>query len=275
MQSYCCCINGSARRAAKFGYDVRNSADCCAIELGGLKMRAALVFVLALCITAGCTFHRPERVPQGKLSQTPTKSRSAQETIALPAPRYTGPLSLEEALRFRRSKREFAGKELSLDQISQLLWACQGITEPTFRGRTAPSAGALYPLEVYLVSKKGVFHYKPHGHVLAQIRKGDVRSQLAVAALNQHSVASAPVSVVIAAVYARTETKYGGRAERYVKLEAGHACQNVLLQAVALGLGAVPIGAFSDRDVQQVLSLPDDHEPLYIVPVGYPDTNEM
>ena len=238
-------------------------------------MRVAIALIVTVCLVAGCASRSDEKGLQETTSATTTEPRTVPKTIALPAPRYSGPVSLEEALRRRRSSREFADRELNLDQISQLLWACQGITDPSFGKRTAPSAGALYPLEVYLVSKKGVFHYKPHAHELVQVREGDVRHQLSVAALNQRPVAEAPVSLVITTVVARTAQKYGERAERYVHLEAGHTCQNVLLQAVTLGLGAVPIGAFVDQGVQKVLSLPHDHEPLYIIPVGYPDTTGM
>jgi SagB-type dehydrogenase family enzyme len=238
-------------------------------------MRVAIALIVTFCLVAGCASRSDEKGLQETPSVTTTEPRAALKTIALPAPRYSGPVSLEEALKSRRSRREFADRELSLEQISQLLWACQGITDPSFGKRTAPSAGALYPLEVYLVSRKGVFHYRPNGHELVQVREGDVRHQLSVAALNQRPVAKAPVSIVITAVVARTAEKYGGRAERYVHLEAGHACQNVLLQAVTLGLGAVPIGAFVDQGVQKILSLPHDHEPIYIIPVGYPDMTGM
>jgi SagB-type dehydrogenase family enzyme len=193
-----------------------------------------------------------------------------KEVISLPSPQKKGEMSLEETLQKRRSKRVFESGELTLKQISQLLWACQGITDPSFGGRTAPSAGALYPLEIYVVKKEGVFHYLSEKHVLERIKKGDVRKELSDAALGQKPPAKAPVSFVITAVYSRTAAKYGERAERYVKLEAGHACQNLLLQAVALDLGGVPIGAFRDEQVQKVLSLPPQHEPLYIVPIGYP-----
>jgi len=193
-----------------------------------------------------------------------------KEVISLPSPQKKGELSLEEILQKRRSKRVFEPRELTLKQISQLLWACQGITDPSFGGRTAPSAGALYPLEIYVVKKEGVFHYLPEKHALERIKKGDVRKELSDAALGQKPPAKAPVSFVITAVYSRTAAKYGERAERYVKLEAGHACQNLLLQAVALGLGAVPIGAFRDEEVQEALSLPSNRKPLYIVPIGYP-----
>lgn len=192
------------------------------------------------------------------------------QEIFLPSPRLKSNVSLEEALAHRRSIRLYLKKDLNLNEISQLLWACQGATEPSLGGRTAPSAGALYPLEVYLVNSKGFFHYLFPKHALEEVKREDIREELAVAALNQQPPGEAPVSFVITGVYKRTARKYGARAERYVRLEAGHACQNLLLQAAALNLGAVPIGAFYDEEVQKVLSLPSNHEPLYIVPVGYP-----
>ena len=187
----------------------------------------------------------------------------------LPEPSRAGKISLEEALARRRSIRRFGKGDLTKKEISQILWAAQGLTSP--RGfRTAPSAGALYPLEVYMLTREGVFHYSPRHHGLRKIKPGDHRPALARAALGQRPVRDAAADFVIAAVYARTARKYGARAERYVKIEAGHCCQNILLQATALQLGSVPIGAFYDGKVQAALSLPEDHEPLYIVPVGRP-----
>jgi SagB-type dehydrogenase family enzyme len=188
----------------------------------------------------------------------------------LPPPHLEGALSLEEALQARRSVRTFTDEPLTLEEIGQLLWAAQGITDA--RGyRTAPSAGALYPLEVYAVTPEGVFHYDPAQHALLTVIAGDARDALSAAALGQQPVLEAPFILVITAVYERTEAKYGAdRGPRYVHLEAGHAGQNVLLQAVALGLGAVPIGAFHDDEVQQVLALPSDHLPLYLIPIGHP-----
>lgn len=190
-------------------------------------------------------------------------------TIDLPAPRPRGPVSLEQALAARRSVRTFTGQALTPDQLSQLLWAAQGITVD-WGGRTAPSAGALYPLEVYVASPEGLYHYLPVGHRAELVAAADLRASLAEAALGQAAVAEAAAVLVIAAVHERTEIKYGARAERYVTLEAGHAAQNVLLQAVAMGLAAVPIGAFSDEDVRRLLGLPRDHAPLYLIPVGHP-----
>jgi SagB-type dehydrogenase family enzyme len=191
------------------------------------------------------------------------------EEMALPEPRLKGALSLEEALVQRRSVRSFTEEELALDEISQLLWAAQGITA-AWGGRTAPSAGALYLLEVYVATADGLYHYVPQGHKAIIESHDDLRLKLWEAGLKQDAIRGAPAIFVITAVYERTAKKYGDRAERYVKLEAGHACQNILLQAVALHLGAVPIGAFYDDQVQAALSLPPEHEPLYLIPVGHP-----
>lgn len=189
--------------------------------------------------------------------------------IQLPAPRTEGDLSVEEAIALRRSVRAFTGEALTLEELSQLLWAAQGVTA-TWGGRTAPSAGALYPLEVYAATPDGLLHYLPEGHRARTAATADLRAQLSEAAGGQAAVADAAVVLVITAVPARTEARYGERAERYVQLEAGHVAQNVLLEAVALGLGGVPIGAFSDEDVERVLALPSGEVPLYLLPVGHP-----
>ncbi len=190
-------------------------------------------------------------------------------TIALPPPVRKGRMSLEETLARRRSVREFSDKPLTESELSQLLWAVQGLTHPEGL-RTAPSAGALYPLETYVAIAAGFYHYEPRKHQLKRLAERDLRPALYRTALEQEAVLEAPAVLVIAAVYERTAQKYGAsRTPRYVHLEAGHAVQNLLLQAVALGLGAVPIGAFYDAQIQKVLSLPRDHEPLYLVPVGH------
>jgi len=209
----------------------------------------------------------------GLLGCQPPEEREVRPSpvgeMPLPTPAQRGGVSLEEALSKRRSVREFREEPLTPAEISQLLWAGQGITEP--RGlRTAPSAGALYPLELYVATGEGVYHYSPQSHRLAILSPEDTRLRLWEAGLNQGALREAPAIIVVAAVYARTEGKYGSRAERYVRLEAGHAAQNILLQATALDLGAVPIGAFYDQKVQEVLALPSDHEPLYLIPVGHP-----
>ncbi len=191
---------------------------------------------------------------------------------SLPAPVLDGQMSLEKALAQRRSVRSFLPEGLTEAQRSQILWAAQGRNRPAERfGRTAPSAGALYPLEIYAVSASGVYRYDPEGHRIERTLGGDRRADLAEAALRQGALRTAPEIFVIAAVYGRVEAKYGPeRTPRYVHIEVGHAAQNILLQAVALGLGAVPIGAFHDDKVKKALSLPGDHEPLYLIPAGKP-----
>lgn len=193
--------------------------------------------------------------------------------VSLPAPPVTGAVSLEEALAHRRSVREFVPGALTLDEISRLAWAAQGATKP--EGRTAPSAGATYPLEVYLVVGEvkglaaGVYRYRPGLHRLEVVADGDIRLPLAAAALGQQWVSRAALVVVIAAAFERTTARYGKRGERYVHMEAGHAAQNLLLEATALGLGATPVGAFSDAEVSRLLRLPGGETPLYLIPVGH------
>lgn len=206
-------------------------------------------------------------------NQGPSSNRSPAEDSAitpLPPPTLSGETSLEEALVRRRSVRKFGTQPLTSGELGQLLWAAQGITHQ--RGlRTAPSAGALYPLEMYVVTTDGVFHYQPHGHQLLVTGPQDTREKLYQAALHQEPVRQAPAVFIVTAVYERTAKKYGTeRSPRYVHLEAGHAAQNLLLEAAALGLGAVPIGAFHDEEIQKALGLPSDHQPLYLIPVGRP-----
>jgi len=193
--------------------------------------------------------------------------------IRLPSPQYDGKISVQQALLKRRSVREYRDQPLSLEEVSQLLWAAQGVTDAGGH-RTAPSAGALYPLEVYLLVgdvqqlPAGVYRYLPHGHSLVLIADGDQRRNLAWAALGQESIQEAPAVILISAVVARTAAKYGDRAERYVYMEVGCAAQNVYLQAEALGLGTVMIGAFYDEEVKRLLAMPRQEQPMCIMPVG-------
>lgn len=202
-----------------------------------------------------------------------TMPESRLETIKLSEPKHDSNTSIEEALLKRRSVRSFKDSPLSLAEVSQLLWAAQGITSP--RGlRTAPSAGALYPLEIYVVAgnvddlPEGVYNYRPVKHELVRVVKGDKRIELCDAALGQASVRNAAAVIVFAAVYERTTIKYADRGMQYVHMEAGHAAQNVFLQTVPLGLGTVVIGAFYDDAVKKVLNMSDREQPLYIMPVG-------
>jgi SagB-type dehydrogenase family enzyme len=208
-------------------------------------------------------------------SGTPPDERTdpAGATIRLPEPRVRGEMSLEQCLRARRSFREFRDGALTLEQAGQLLWAAQGITD--WRGfRTAPSAGALFPLEAYLVAGRvetlapGVYKYSPKRHELRPVASGDKRMQLAAAAAGQSWIGNSSAVVVLSAVRERTTRKYRERGVRYIYIESGHAGQNLCLQAVALGLGAATVGAFDDAAVKRLLSLPDEEEPVYIVPVG-------
>jgi len=187
----------------------------------------------------------------------------------LPIPKPKGAMSVEEAIQRRRSVRNFSSKDVSLADLSQLLWACQGITDEKRALRASPSAGALYPLEVYVAKKDGVFHYIPEGNKLKSLSNEDVRGKLAEASYGQDYVKDANLDIVICAVYGRIMSRYGERGIRYTDMEVGHAAQNVFLQAVALGLDSVPIGAFIDAEVSEILDLPKDTKPLYILPVGY------
>jgi len=196
--------------------------------------------------------------------------------IRLPPPQQKGTLSLEEAIARRRSKRDFTPEPISLSQLSQILWAAQGISDTLSEFRTAPSAGATYPLEVFVVCggngiggvADGIYHYNVAQHSLSRHHKGDVRLELARAALEEEFIYQAPVDIVICALYERTALRYGGRGERYVHMEVGHAGQNIYLQAVALGLATVAVGAFHDEEVRDVLRLDKQYKPLYIMPVG-------
>jgi len=180
-----------------------------------------------------------------------------------------GGMTLTEALARRRSQREFTGAGLTREQLGQLCWAAQGITSPE-GFRTAPSAGAILPFTVLVVGGDGVFVYRPEVHTLEPHVPDDVRLALQAACLDQPCVGSAPVVFVLAADLRRMEAKYGRRAEYYGLLEAGHIAQNLLLQAAALGLGGVPVGAFRERQVAQAVQLSRPMRPLYLVPVGHP-----
>ncbi len=198
------------------------------------------------------------------------KPERGEEMKPLPEPTTKGTMSVEEAIARRRSVRSFASDKLTDGQLSQLLWAAQGITDKGSELRAAPSAGATYPLEVYAVTQESICHYDPSRHELKAVKTGDLRGKLADAALGQGFIREAPLTIVFTAVPSRTTGTYGKRGDRYIHMEAGHAAQNVHLQAVALGLGSVPVGAFSDDEVAAVLGCSGKETPLYIVPVGKP-----
>jgi SagB-type dehydrogenase family enzyme len=201
---------------------------------------------------------------------------SSPETISLPSPAGSAAEPLQQLLMERRSVRSFSAASLSLPQLGQLLWAAQGITHPEGL-RTAPSAGALYPLELYAVVgavdglKPGIYHYQPDGHRLKKVVDGDQREKLARASHGQSWIAMAAVVIAFGAIYERTTRKYGERGVRYVHMEVGYAGENLHLQVSALGLGTTVVGAFDDDAVAEVLGLPASTQPLALMPVGYPD----
>lgn len=200
------------------------------------------------------------------MSTTPVEG-SGRETIDLPEPRLIGGMPLVEALARRRSVREFGVAPLALAELSQLCWAAQGVTSP-WGTRAAPSAGALYPLELHAATEDGLFRYLPGDHRLEVRSRADVRPALARASGDQRAVAAAQAVFALAAVLARSAERYGARAQLYAELEAGHAAQNLLLQGVALGLGSLPVGAFDPDAVREALAVPADHTVLYLVCVG-------
>jgi SagB-type dehydrogenase family enzyme len=196
------------------------------------------------------------------------------EVVKLPRPVKKSGYSVEEAITSRRSRRSYTNEPISLNHISQLCWAAQGITETSTGLRAAPSAGALYPLDLFLVIGSsdlatGVYHYSCKEHILERVKSGDYRKQLREAALEQEWVENGAFDFVITATYDRTTIRYGERGrERYVPMEAGHVAQNICLQAESLGFGTVTIGAFHDEQIRKVISAPSEHVPLYVMPVG-------
>ncbi len=214
---------------------------------------------------------------------------SLQGLIPLPVASHDGAVSVEQAIKGRRSTRHFTNESVTVEELSQLLWAGQGVTQVTSEPasgskhrqrmgdlRAVPSAGALFPLELYVVvgSAEGIgpgfYHYVPKGHGLVQITNGDLRKSLWDGALQQDAIRAAPMTIVIAAVTGRMEAKYGQRTGRYVHIEVGSAAENIALQAVSLRLGTVLMGAFQDEMLRKLLSLPSDHHVLAIIPVGHP-----
>ena len=203
------------------------------------------------------------------------------EVIDLPRPFVSGGLPLVETIAQRRSIRDFTAAPVLLFHLAQILWAAQGITLTSNQTRAVPSAGATYPLEIYVVigdngiekTSSGIYHYEVERHILSLHFSGDFRPELSSAAMGQDSIAVAPVSIVICAVYDRTMIRYNVRGERYVFMEVGHTGQNIYLQATALNLGTVAIGAFRDDEVRKVLRLESKFRPLYIMPVGKPVTS--
>jgi len=196
-----------------------------------------------------------------------------ETSIKLPEPNLKGMMSLEEAIMKRRSIRDLKDESITLEELSQILWAAQGITSKDGK-RTVPSAGMTYPLEVYILVRRvngmnpGIYHYNPSYHDLNSIKVGNYSDELKQAAFNHVSISEGGITIAITADFSRTTSSFGERGERYVYLEAGHCAQNIYLQVTALNMGSVVVGSFNDQEVQKALSLPENHKPIYIIPIG-------
>ncbi len=231
--------------------------------------------LLSIMVLSGCRSEAAslrETGPSGSAARaTHAAAPASAAKLVFPSQSRPQPGSLEHTLLERRSVRRFSSAPLTLEQLGALAWAAQGTVDRDWGRRTTPSAGGLYPLELYLVLPLGFYRYDTQGHAMLRLRADDLRPKLHAAALDQLAVRDAPAVFVLTAVPERTRVKYQERTERYVAMEAGHAAQNLLLTATALSLGAVPIGAFDDRAVARVLGLPEGEEPLYLLPVGNPE----
>ncbi len=202
------------------------------------------------------------------------KTAQKEDYIFLHHIQASSTTSIEEAIINRRSTREYKKESLTYKDISQILWAAQGLTDKDRGFRAAPSAGALYPLELYLVVgdvsqlSAGVYRYCPDKHALILVSSGDKRIVLAEAAVSQNWIHKAPASIVICGVYERTVPKYKDRAERYVHMEAGAVAENIALQCISLEMGTVFVGAFDDKLVRSVITAAKKETPLCILPLG-------
>jgi SagB-type dehydrogenase family enzyme len=236
-------------------------------------MKYLTIVLLAACIL----------MPSAAWSGKYNLEHKAIATVELPKPMLTSDFSIEKVLNERRSVRSYEDEPLTLEEVSQLLWSAYGITYPRkgapefIRGglKTAPSAGARYPLEIYLVAGDvkgllpGIYWYVPEGHVIHRLADGDVRLDLQAACLSQKFAGEAPVSIVWSAVYERCTEKYGERGqERYVCMDLGHSAQNVYLQCGSLGLGTCAIGAFTDEALKKLIGMTEEEVPLYVMPIG-------
>lgn len=240
----------------------------------GLKLE--ILAVIILIVIAGTAYYFLFMVPENAAKENNFLANEEEylEEVKLPEPAYESEVSVEEALKERRSVREYKDEPLNITHISQLLWAAQGITQEDTGFRTAPSAGALYPLEVYVAVgnaadlSEGIYRYDPHGHGLYLLQRGDFRDNLYSAALSQPPVREAPAVIIISSVDDRITPRYGERGIRYADMEAGHAAQNIYLQSVSLDLGIVVIGAFDDEDIGDIVKMTAGERPLYLIPVG-------
>ncbi len=216
---------------------------------------------LFLVLFAACTNICFSQVRRDGSSQIPS-------VVRLPEPKQNGQISLEQALQNRRSVRQFTDVPLTLEQISQLCWAAQGITEPNRGLRTAPSAGALYPIELYVVLPDGLFLYNPAKHELSLVAAGDLRNSVFNSSFNQRVVQKSPCTFIIAGDVKKIEARYRSRGAKFTYFEVGHIAQNIQLQAVTLGLGSVPIGVIDEKTIAQICKMPQGLEVMYLISVG-------
>ena len=236
-------------------------------------MTQALSFVALVILIMGALLVLDGPAKEAERAEAvPTAARPVvPDRVALPAPSREGPVSIESAIENRRSVRTYSDEPMPLADLSQLLWAAQGVTGDGHRA--APSAGALYPVELFVAVGRvtglptGLYRYRPEAHELRIVRIADVRPELSDAALSQEWVAEAAAVLVIGAVPSRTAAKYGDRAERYVAIEVGAVAENVYLQAESLDLGTVFVGAFSDDEVARIIDA-EDVEAFGLMPVG-------
>jgi len=246
-----------------------------------MNMKIKTVLLMLACVLFSLTTFGGNVADNEAAREAPVDEDEISLTYILPSPSTDGDLSVESALENRRSQRDFQDKALSVDQLSQILWAAYGITSPrpdapNMRGglRTSPSAGALYPLEVYAIVgnvdgiEPGAYKYISEEHKIIMVAGGDVRDSLAGAALRQNMISEAPAAIFYSAVFSRTTERYGERGRSFVFIELGHSAQNVYLQAEALQLGTCAIGTVTES-ARDVLNLPEEEEPLYILPIGY------
>ncbi len=221
-----------------------------------MKRMAILAIILACFATPGIGQRRTRISPQ--------------KIIQLTDPNLTGTLTFEAALAKRRSVRQFSSQALKRTQIGQLAWAGQGITDKQRGLRTAPSAGSVYPIELFIATNEGLFIYRPTEHSLQQTSEEDIRGRLARATATPEPVVGAGCAIIVTGSSRKLATRFGAKSRTYLALEAGHVAQNIQLQAVCLGLGSVPVGGLDTAAVRKICRMSRELEPLYVICVGYP-----
>ena len=238
------------------------------------KRKLVIIFLVIIFIGVSSAYYF-----SGSNTTTTSNTRQVIGTVSLPAPQLTGNLSVEAAIQNRRSVREYANESVTLGNVSQILWSAQGITNTQYQLRAAPSAGQVYPLEIYVIAgpnvtglKEGVYQYEPSNNTLEMFMNGDLRSDLATIADGQPWVKQAPLDILITGDYQKMIDKYPNKqlSTTFVDLEAGGVGENIYLQAESLGLATVALGSFDSNQLNQKFELPSNETPLYIFPIGHP-----